>query len=182
MAERWCKEDRVALVSCRECRREVGETARKCPQCKAPFPGRAHWQGTGYEWKSAVTLGGYPLVHIAYGRDARGKLRVAKGVIAIGQFGIGVITLAQFGIGLLFGFGQCLLALTAIAQVAITPLLGIGQCAAGYIAIGQMAVGYYALGQVAYAVYAWSVNQQDPVALEFFASFLPFLRDIFRGQ
>ena len=52
----------------------------------------------------------------------------------------------------------------------------------GYIAIGQMAVGYYALAQVAHAVYAWSVNQRDPVALEFFASFLPFFTNIFRGK
>jgi hypothetical protein len=117
-------------------------------------------------------------VHIAYGRDARGKLRIAKGVIAIGQFGIGLITLAQFGIGLLFGFGQCLLALTAVAQVAVTPLLGIGQVAAGYIAIaGPWAI---TLGQVLAS--HPSVNQRDPAALEFFASFLPFLRDIFRGQ
>jgi hypothetical protein len=121
-------------------------------------------------------------VHIAYGRDARGKLRIAKGVIAIGQFGIGLITLAQFGIGLLFGFGQCLLALTAVAQIAVTPGIAIGQFAMGYIAIGQMAVGYYALAQVSHAVYAWSVNQRDPVALEFFARFLPFLHDIFRGK
>jgi hypothetical protein len=45
-----------------------------------------------------------------------------------------------------------------------------------------MAIGYYALGQVAHAVHAWSVNHRDPRALEFFASFLPFLRDIFRGD
>lgn len=172
----------MILVSCRECHHEVSETDRKCVQCKAPFPARPYWQGTGYDWKSQTTVWGFPLVHIAYGRDARGKLRVAKGVIAIGQFGIGLITLAQFGIGLLFGFGQCLLALTAVAQVAVTPLLGIGQLATGYIALGQMAIGYYALGQVAHAIYGWSVNQRDPAALEFFASFLPFLRDIFRGK
>jgi hypothetical protein len=45
-----------------------------------------------------------------------------------------------------------------------------------------MAVGYYALGQVTHAVYAWSVNQRDAVALEFFARFLPFLQDIFRAK
>ena len=166
----------MAMVPCRTCRCDVSETARTCPQCGAPFPGRPHWQGTGYEWKSRATLCGYPLVHVAFGRDARGKLRVAKGVIAIGQFGIGLITLAQFGIGLLFGCGQFFLALTAVAQVAITPVLGIGQLATGYIAIGQMAIGYYALGQIAYGVHAWGINQRDPVALEFFRRLLPFLR------
>ncbi len=166
----------MALVSCRECQHQVSAVARSCPQCGAPFPARPNWQGTGYDWKSQTTVWGYPLVHIAYGRDARGNLRIAKGVIAIGQFGIGLITLAQFGIGLLFGFGQFLVGLTAVAQVAVTPLFGMGQFATGMIAIGQMAIGYYALGQMAFAVYAWGVNQRDPEALAFFAQFIPLLR------
>ena len=166
----------MALVSCRECQREVSKVARACPQCGAPFPGRPHWDGTGRDWKSRTTIWGIPLVHVAYGRDARGKLRVAKGIIAIGQFGFGLITLAQFGIGVLFGFGQFMLALTAIGQVAITPLCGIGQLATGYIALGQMAIGYYALGQLAYGVIVWGANQRDPAALEFFMRVLPFLR------
>ena len=166
----------MALVACRECQHEVSDVARACPQCGAPFPGRRHWQGTGYDWKSRTTVCGYPLVHIAYGRDARGKLRVARGVIAIGQFAIGLVTIAQFGIGFLFGFGQFFLALTAVAQVAVTPLCGIGQLATGYIAIGQMALGYYALGQIAYGMHVWSVHRRDPAALAFFARLLPFFR------
>jgi hypothetical protein len=168
----------VALVACRECQHEVSRVARSCPQCGAPFPGRPNWQGTGYDWKSRVTIWGYPLVHVAFGRTAQGKLRVAKGVIAIGQFGIGLITIAQFGIGFLFGFGQFLLALTALAQVAVTPGIGIGQLATGYIAMGQFAIGYYALGQFAYGLYAWSVNRRDLEALAFFVRFIPFLRPL----
>ena len=166
----------MALVPCRACRHEVSDIARACPRCKVPFPGRPGWQGTGYEWKSRPTVWGYPLVHVAFGRNARGKLRIAKGVIAIGQFAIGVITVAQFGIGLLFGFGQFFLALTAVAQVALTPVCGIGQLATGYMAMGQLAVGYYALGQITYAVHGWSINQRDAVALEFFLGLLPFWR------
>ena len=145
----------MALVLCRECRHEVSSMARSCPQCGVPFPGRPGWQGTGYEWKSRTTVWGYPLVHVAFGRNARGKLRIAKGAIAIGQF---------------------FLALTAVAQVALTPVCGIGQLAIGYMAIGQLAVGYYALGQITYAVHGWSINQRDAVALEFFLGLLPFLR------
>ena len=85
----------MALASCRECQREVHRSARKCPYCRAPNPARADWQGTGRDWKSRATLCGYPLIHIAYGRNAQGKLRVAKGVIAIGQFAIGLIAIAQ---------------------------------------------------------------------------------------
>ncbi len=166
----------MSLVSCRECHHEVEKTARTCRQCKAPLPARPHWQGTGFEWKSRTVVYGYPLVHVAYGRDARGKLRVAKGVIAIGQFAIGLITLAQFGIGFLFSFGQCALALTAFAQVAVTPLFGVGQLAIGYIAFGQMAIGYYALGQIAHAVHGWGLNHQDSVALDVLLRWLPSWR------
>jgi hypothetical protein len=42
---------------------------------------------------------------------------VAKGIIAIGQFGCGVITIAQFGIGL-FAVGQFALGGFVLAQFA----------------------------------------------------------------
>ncbi|ETW97649.1 MAG: hypothetical protein ETSY1_21780 [Candidatus Entotheonella factor] len=166
----------MTSVACRECQREVSRSARKCPHCRAPNPGQPHWQGTGREWKSKTTIWGYPLIHIAYGRNAQGKLRVAKGVIAIGQFAIGLIAIAQFGVGLLFGFGQFVCALSAFAQVALTPTIGIGQLATGYIALGQIALGYYALGYHALGIYSWGVNHRDIEALIFFARFLPFLR------
>jgi len=166
----------VLLVVCRECQREVSQIARKCPFCRAPNPARADWQGTGREWKSSPTIWGYPLIHIAYGRNAQGKLRVAKGVIAIGQFAIGLIVIAQFGVGFLFGFGQFILGLSALAQAAITPTIGVGQLATGYIALGQIALGYYALGYYALGAYSWGVNHRDIEALTFFARFLPFVR------
>ena len=166
----------MVLVACRECQCEVSQIARKCPHCKAPNPARADWQGTGREWKSRLTICGFPLIHIAYGRNAQGKLRVAKGVIAIGQFAIGLIAIAQFGVGFLFGFGEFMLALSAFAQVAITPTIGIGQLATGYLALGQIALGYYALGYYALGIYSWGVNHRDLEALTLFARFLPFLR------
>ncbi len=166
----------VTLVACRECQHEVSQTARRCPQCRAPLPGRPNWQGTGYDWQSSTTIWGYPLIHIAYGRNPQGRLRVAKGVIAIGQFAIGLITIAQFGVGFIFGFGQFVLALSAIAQVAITPTIGIGQFATGYVALGQIVMGYYAMGYYVFAVHSWGVNHRDVEALAFFARFLPLLQ------
>ena len=94
--------------------------------------------GYGFEWKSARTCCGYPLVHVALGRDSLGRLRVAKGVIAIGQFAVGLITVAQFGVGVVFGFGQFILGFTALARFAFAALLGVGQIATGYAAVGQM--------------------------------------------
>jgi hypothetical protein len=164
------------VATCRECQYEVSQSVRKCPRCKAPNPARADWRGTGRDWRSRATLCGYPLIHIAYGRTAQGKLRVAKGVIAIGQFAIGLIAIAQFGVGFLFGFGQFMLGFAALGQAAITPAIGIGQLATGYIALGQIALGYYALGYYALGVYSWGVNHRDIEALTLFARFLPFLR------
>ena len=57
------------------------------PMLAVPAELPAEDGGWGYEYKSKQTLFGWPLVHVAFGRDAKGKLRVAKGVIAVGQFG-----------------------------------------------------------------------------------------------
>jgi len=169
----------MPITECRECHKGISTDAKSCPHCGVPFPARKEWKGSGFEWKSKQTFYGYPLVHIAFGRDAHNKMRVARGVIAIGQFGIGLITVAQFGVGILFGFGQFMLGLTALAQFAITGLFGAGQFATGYIAIGQFAVGYYALAQVGFARHIWSQGVRDPEALEFFRSLLQNAKDFF---
>jgi len=167
----------MPLTQCRECQKEISKEAMYCPHCGAPFPAREKWRGRGFEWKSKQTFYGFPLVHIAFGRDAQNRIRVAKGVIAIGQFGIGLITIAQFGVGILFGFGQFILGLTGLAQFAITGLFGVGQFALGYIAIGQFALGYYALAQVGFAKYIWSGSMKDLEALEFFRHMLQSVKD-----
>ncbi|MDZ7261509.1 MAG: zinc ribbon domain-containing protein [candidate division KSB1 bacterium] len=158
----------MSITTCRECNKEVSTDARACPHCGARYPARKEWKGSGIDWRSKTSFYGYPVVHVAFGRDAQGKLRIAKGIIAIGQFAIGVITIAQFGIGVLFGFGQFIFGLTAVAQFAVTVVFGIGQIATGYIAIGQFALGYYALAQAGLAKYLWSVGRKDIEAMEFF--------------
>lgn len=145
-----------ALTRCRVCKREISREAAVCPHCGAPYPGRARWTGTGYEWRSPGQFRGWPLVHIAWGRDANGKLRVARGVIAIGQFGIGAITIAQFGVGLIFGFGQFVLAPLAVGQFAFG-LLAAGQFGIGLIAgAGQIATGIFAAGMKAFGMWTRS--------------------------
>lgn len=141
------------LKACRSCRREVSTEAFSCPHCGAPFPARHQWQGRGYEWKSKTRVLGVPLVHVAFGRDRNGKLRVAKGIIAIGQFGIGVITIAQFGVAAVFGIGQLMLAPLALGQFAI-----------GLAAFGQFGLGlFYGAGQIATGILgAWGQFKLGP--------------------
>lgn len=115
-----------------------------------------------------MKVGKFPLVHIAFGRTEEGRLRVAKGVVAIGQFGIGVVTIAQVGVGFLFGLGQFILGFVVVAQFALAVYFGLGQFAAGYIAIGQFALGYYVLAQTGLGKYVWSAESRDPAAAQFF--------------
>ena len=172
---------------CPECGYEFAGHETHCPFCHARLPKvaltpqvartpAAAGGGTGVDWKSRITIGGWPLVHVAFGRDAQRKLRVAKGIIAIGQFAIGFITIAQFGVAFLFGFGQFILGATAVAQFAIALAFGLGQFATGYVAIGQFAFGYYVLGLVAYGRHIWSTQFKHPEAVEFFRNLVRVFR------
>jgi len=158
----------MAFAQCRECTQEVSDEAQACPHCGAPFPSNRSFHGWGYEYKSATTILGYPFVHVAIGRDARGRLRVAKGFIAVGQFAVGAITIAQFGIGFLFGLGQFVLGLAVVAQFAGALAFGLGQFAAGYVAIGQFAVGEYVMASAGWGRYLWSPQIKDPHAVDLF--------------
>ena len=118
------------MQRCRECRHEVSEQAFACPNCGAPYPARAKWDGYGFEYKSELTLFGLPFLHISFKYRPNDppvppfKYRFnyapapAKGIIAIGQFGIGVFTIAQFGVGL-FTVGQVAIGGLALAQFGL---------------------------------------------------------------
>ena len=179
----------MALTTCPECGVYVSENAESCPQCGHPMkppaaapppPAAAARVYRGYEWKSKTTVLGWPLVHIAVGRNRQtGKLMVAKGVIAIGQFGIGLITIAQFGIGILLGFGQVVGGTLAIGQFALGTYFGLGQFATGVTAIGQLALGKYVLAQLGYGKYVWSTRIRDPRAVEYFGNLWDSLKHLF---
>jgi hypothetical protein len=168
----------MALTTCRECGAEVSDRARACPRCGAPQPANQLWSGSGFEWKSTRTYGGFPLVHIAFGRDRRGKWRVAKGIIAIGQFALGLVTVAQFGVGLVFGLGQFIVGGTVLAQFAGGLVVGVGQIATGYAAMGQVVLAYYGLGQIGLAEFLWSTSRKDDEAVRFFLSWWDYLKHL----
>ena len=105
------------MKPCRECKHQVSEQAFACPQCGAPYPARGAFDGFGYEYKSNITIGGLPLVHVSFKYRPNRTPVVARGVIAIGQFACGVICIAQFGVGLL-SISQFTVAAFAVAQFA----------------------------------------------------------------
>lgn len=106
------------MKPCRECHHEISEQAFACPHCGAPFPARATWDGWGYEYKSKLAIAGLPLLHISFKFRPNRTPVVARGIIAIGQFGCGVVCIAQFGVGV-FSLAQFTIAGFALAQFAV---------------------------------------------------------------
>ena len=104
------------MKPCRECKNQVSEQAAICPNCGAPRPAKEEWTGWGYEYKSKARLFGLPLLHISFKFSPKFIPVPAKGIIAIGQFGIGVVNISQFGIGV-FSLAQFTIAGFAIAQI-----------------------------------------------------------------
>ena len=89
-----------------------------CPKCGAPFPAREKWDGWGFEYKSKAAFFGLPLLHISFKYRNNRMPVVAKGIVAMGQFGCGVVTISQFGVGL-FSVSQFTVAGYALAQFAL---------------------------------------------------------------
>ena len=157
----------MALVNCPECQREVSEQAIMCPHCGYPIRGLS-----GYEYRSQRELFGLPLVHIVSGLridPVTGKLRVAKGIIAIGPIAVGGLAFGGASLGVL-SFGGAALGLVAAGGAAVGVLLAMGGLAIGAVAIGGAAVGYYALGGGVWGVHTLGGNARDPNLVEFFRS------------
>jgi hypothetical protein len=135
------------MKKCRDCQRDVSEQAMACPQCGCPYPAKEKWDGWGIEYKSAASIGGLPLVHIAFKYRTNRMPVVAKGVLAIGQVAVGIITIAQFGIGVIsisqftfavFALAQCAVAGYLIAQFGLYVVNGTGQFVAQIFSILPM--------------------------------------------
>ncbi|MFM7188223.1 MAG: hypothetical protein ACKO14_10460 [Armatimonadota bacterium] len=150
---------------------------------------------TYYEFSSHIRILGMPFVHIAWGRNpVTGKLAVARGFIAIGQFAIGVISIGQLSIGFL-SLGQLSLGLWAALGQAAIGFLAIGQLAVGLrAAIGMLAVAFHAVGMLtaggtcvggpSACTHAWNMERRDPVAIQDFKDtpFRPMKTNSRRGS
>ena len=171
----------MALINCPECSSEISDQAASCPHCgfpmrEEPVPGRA--LRIGREYRSQAEFLGLPLIHIATGIDLEtGKMRVARGIIAIGNVAVGVFALGGFAAGV-FPLGGLALGVVSLGGVAagllsfggcaIGVFLGVGGVAVGYAAIGGAAAGYYAMGGDAAGKFVIDANQQNPEAIAFF--------------
>jgi tRNA A-37 threonylcarbamoyl transferase component Bud32 len=164
----------------------VSEVKTQVEAISGVFP--AAWRPYGYEYRSKTMLFGMPLLHICSGLDpATGRIRVARGIVAIGDravgglaigglaygviaIGGGALGIFAFGggaIGLLFALGGGALGGIALGGGAIG-LIAFGGGAVGLVALGGGAVGYLAKGGGAWGVHVVSAIREDPAAVAFF--------------
>jgi hypothetical protein len=124
-----------------------------------PDPLRGEWRGHA--------RGIFAFGDMATGWVACGGL--ARGFVAVGGLALGLISFGGLALGLLLAIGG-----GAVGGIAL------GGGAFGLVAIGGGACGYFALGAGAAGVHTLSVAHRDPVALDFFQRFLPFLKHLFQ--
>jgi hypothetical protein len=123
-----------------------------------------------FEYVSETKLLGLPLLHIVLGPawdPGTGRIRLAKGIIAIGGIAIGAVAMGGISVGII-AFGGVALGLAAVGGVALGLGLAIGGLAIGFVALGGGAIGHHAIGGWAWGVRAWGGNARDPQLLEFF--------------
>lgn len=154
-----------ALCQRAVCRSCVGADAPRVV-CRACLDRRAI---VGYEYRSAASVGGWPLVHVCMGVDPLTlRPKVAKGVIAIGNIAVGGVAIAGLAAGLVTVGGLSVGLLFAFGGLAMGLGLSIGGLAVGAIAVGGLAVGYnYAIGGAAFAPAVIDGRRCDPAALDF---------------
>jgi len=123
----------------------------------------------GYEYKSSISIGGWPLVHVAGGYDpVTLRPRVARGIIAIGNIAIGGVAIGGLACGLLTFGGASIGILGAVGGAAVGAGLSIGGLAVGSIAIGGAAIGFvYAIGGAAIGPAVINATHCDPAVLSF---------------
>jgi hypothetical protein len=128
----------------------------------------------GFEYRSAITIGSWPLVHVCAGVDpVTMRPRVARGVIAIGNIALGGLAVGGVACGLLTLGGASFGLLFALGGAAIGLGVSIGGFAAGAVAIGGAAIGVsYAIGGAAFGPATIDGRHCDPTAVEFFEQWL----------
>ncbi|MGZ4965495.1 MAG: serine/threonine-protein kinase, partial [Limisphaerales bacterium] len=143
------------------------------------------------DYKSKATLFGWPLVAVARGKDPlTGRVRIARGIIAIGGVAQGFVAIGGVAMGCfafgglalgIFGYGGMAIALLSSGGMGVGLLLAVGGLGIGPIALGGMAVGYLAYGGGAAGPHAYSAISHDALAERFFMPWAPHAIAVMQG-
>ncbi len=107
-----------------------------------------------YEYRSARTVFGLPLVHIAFSGSAKGeRMRLASGIIAIGDMAIGAVAIGGFCFGGITFGGMCG-GLVSFGGIALGLLAAMGGFPLGGFAVGGIAFGLAAFASIAFGLFA----------------------------
>ena len=109
-----------------------------------------------YEYKSARTFCGLPLIHINLGSGRlfmTGGIRRAKGVIAIGNIATGIFAFGALSAGII-SIGGASVGLLSIGGLALGLLLAFGGLSIGTVSFGGLAIGILSAGGCAVGIYA----------------------------
>lgn len=131
----------------------------------------------GYEYKSEMSIGSLPLVHVCTGVDpVTRRPKVARGVIAIGNIATGVLCVGGVSLGLVSIGGLSVGLIGALGGAALGVGLSVGGFALGSIALGGAAIDFsYAVGGLAIAPAIIDGAHCDEAARAFVAEYAPRL-------
>lgn len=135
------------------------------------------------EFRSHAEWLGLPLVNYTRGvnpetgrlKTAKGWLavgRLAFGGLAVGQASCGLIGIGQASFGLFFAFAQAAAGYYALGQLAVAWGFALGQFGLAQVVIAQLGIGEWVLAQAGYGLHVWTPEYQDPAAVEFFRTLL----------
>lgn len=143
------------------------------------------WNEINYEYRSQAEVAGWPWLHISFGKDPQtGRMRRARGVIAIGGHATGAVALGVFAFGgLTWGvFSLGVLAtgvlcggLLSAGVLSVGLIAAQGVIALAPVALGVTAIGYLAAGVKALGIHAASsAGHVDVKAAAFGDAWLPW--------
>ncbi len=155
-----------------------------------PVPSRIeNWNELNYEYRSPIRIAGWPLLHVAFGKDhATGKMKRARGVVAVGNIATGGLALGNVARGIV-SFGVLSIGVISGGVLSIGLLsfgvLGLALlCATGVMTFAPYSFGVTTIGYVSAGVKAYGLHTADidgpisPVAAAVADQWQPFLMSL----